>query len=102
MLTYHPVFVRRPLPRDLRGFLPLPATPLMEDNIEDAKAHGLDEVHDNDPQLWDPSYRRYMSRRLEAGRGGCQSRGRHVRFFSSTRGQQNFISCELEQLTVDA
>jgi hypothetical protein len=51
MLTYHPVFVRRPLPRDFRGFLPLPATPLMADNIEYAKAHGLDEVQDKDPQL---------------------------------------------------
>ena len=35
LMTYHPVFVRSPLPRDLRGFLP--ATPLVADNIEHAE-----------------------------------------------------------------
>jgi hypothetical protein len=33
----HPVFVRRPLPRDFLGFLVLPVTPLVADNIEAAR-----------------------------------------------------------------
>jgi len=56
LLTYHPVFVRKPLPRDLRGFLPLPATPLVADNIECAKVHGHTGFQDIDPQLSDGPY----------------------------------------------
>ena len=70
LLTYHPVFVRSPLPRDLRGFLPLPATPLVADNIEHAKMHGLEEAQDNDPQLSDVSYKCDVCKPAGVG---CQS-----------------------------
>lgn len=56
LMTYHPVLVRRPLPRDFRGFLPLPATPFVADIIEFAKTHGHSGVLVNDPQLCEPVY----------------------------------------------
>lgn len=56
LMTYHPVLVRRPLPRDFRGFLPLPATPFVADIIEFAKTHGHSGVLVKDPQLCEPVY----------------------------------------------
>lgn len=50
-LTYHPVFVRSPLPRDFRGFLPLPLTPLVADNIEYEEVHSHGDVQRPRPTI---------------------------------------------------
>lgn len=85
MLTYHPVFVRRPLPRDLRGFLPLPATPLVADNIEHAKMHGHKNFQELDPQLSDRSYNYAISECLQGWGAG---RVAETPNSSSTRGKE--------------